>query len=197
LIIHSNVKNKKTNKNLNKGFTLIELVVSIAMVTILSTVVLKISRFSDTHKSLTLARDEVRVAVRMAQNSSLSIPNPEQKHICGYGLYIEDNKTYNVFYTYISDSDFSDNPNTCQEEASYRSFNLVDSAQVAEISSRKLGDALIFTSHIGESIFFRVPYSELFGDNGELLAFDFVIDIQNTNVGATKSVTINNVGKIE
>ena len=91
------MKNKKTNKNLNKGFTLIELVVSIAMVTILSTVVLKISRFSDTHKSLTLARDEVRVAVRMAQNSSLSIPNPEQKHICGYGLYIEDNKTYNVF----------------------------------------------------------------------------------------------------
>lgn len=191
------MKNKNTNKKLNGGFTLIELVVSIAMVAILSAVVLRVSRFSDTHKSLTLARDEVRVAVRMAQTASLSIPNPEQEHICGYGLFIEDNKTYKVFYTHISASDFGDDPSTCQEEANYRSYNLVAGGQRGELSSRTLGDGLIFTSHVGESIFFRVPYSDVYGNDGEMLAADYAIDINNTNVGATKSITINGVGRIE
>lgn len=196
-LLLSKVKNKNTNKKLNAGFTLIELVISIAMVAILSGIVLKVSRFSDTHKSLTLARDEVRVAIRMAQTASLSIPNPEQEHICGYGLFIENDKTYKVFYTHISASDFGDNPNACQEEASYHSYNLVPNAQRGELSSRTLGDGLVFASKINESIFFRVPYSDVYGDDGEMLATDYTIDINNTNVGATKSITINGVGRIE
>ncbi len=191
------MKNRKINKKLNGGFTLIELVVSIAIVIILSGVIVNISRFSDTHKSLTLARDEVRVAIRSVQNSSLSIPNPEKKHVCGYGLYLESDKVYKTFYTFVSDSDFEDNPNACRDEVSYSSYNLVASGQREDISSRKLGDALQFTSHIGESIFFKVPYSEVFGDDGQVLMTDYKIDIKNTNVNAQKSITVNTIGRIE
>jgi len=191
------VKNIKINKNYEKGFTLIELVVSIAIVAILSGVVLQISKFSDTHKSLTLARDKVRVMVRLAQNSSLSIPNPEQKHICGYGMYIEDAKNYKVFYTFASDGDFGNDPNTCRDDVIYHSYNLVPGTQRSDLITGSLGDALVFTSHVGESIFFRVPYSEVYGNDGQQLVANYQIDINNTNVGATKSVTINSVGKIE
>jgi prepilin-type N-terminal cleavage/methylation domain-containing protein len=191
------VKNKNINKKLNSGFTLIELIVSIAIVMILSSVILNVARFSDTHKSLTLARDEVRVAIRLAQTSSLSIPNPEEKHVCGYGLYIEDIKTYKLYYIFVKDTDFESNPNSCQDEVSYHSYNLAGATQIKEFSTRKLGEDLEFKLHIGESLFFRVPYSEVYGDDGQLLASDYKIDIENTNVSAQKSITINTVGRIE
>lgn len=191
------MKNKNINKKINAGFTLIELIVSIAIVMILSSVILNVARFSDTHKSLTLARDEVRVAIRLAQTSSLSIPNPEEKHICGYGLYIEDAKTYKLYYISVSDADFEANPNSCRDEINYHSYNLAGATQIKEFSTRRLGEDLEFTSHITKSLFFRVPYSEVYGDNGLLLSADYKIDIKNTNHGAEKSVIVNTVGRIE
>ncbi len=193
------MKNKKTDKKLNnKGFTLIELIVSISIVVILSGVVLNVSRFSDTHKSLTLARDEVRVAIRSAQTSSLSIPNPEKKHVCGYGVYIQTNKIYKIFYIYVSDSDFGNNPNSCRDETNYHSYTLVAGTQKEDLSTRTLGNDLEFeAANVGKGIFFRVPYSDVFGDDGQPLAADYVINIKNTNVGAQKSININTIGKIE
>lgn len=190
-------QSSEKQKAWRQGFTLIELLISLAIVAIVTGSVLQVARFSDTHKSLVLATDEFKAALRMAQSSSLSIPNPEGEHICGYGVYIisdGNNNSYELFYTDVNNATFRANPNTCRDEAIYRDYSNAPAATV--IQTFKLSDGLEFSTGVGEGIFFRAPYGEVHKNDGAEADAVRRYTIQNTN-GASRSVDVNEFGKME
>ncbi len=181
-------------KNKNRGFTLIELIVSLAMVAIVTGSVLQVARFTDTHKSLVLATNEVRAILRTAQSSALSIPNPQAEHVCGYGVYINNVSQYELYYTYVIDDDYKADSNACINDVGYRTYACADKKIMQAL---KLTDNLNFASQIGKSIFFSVPYGEVFGDDGDLLSADLVYTITNTGNGASRQISINEFGRMQ
>ena len=188
---------KNKSKTKNKGFTLIELIISLAMVAIVTGAALQVARFSDTHKSLTLAVDEFQAGLRTAQSSALSIPNPDNRHVCGYGIYIQNGVTYDLFYTYVSNAQFELDPETCNNDNNYRSYNLAGAGNRAVIESTTLTGNLQFTTEVGRSIFFIVPYGQAFANDGSELGGDVTYTIQNTGNLSNKSVTVNEFGRIQ
>lgn len=179
----------------NSGFTFVELVISVAMIAILSASIIQMARFSDTHKSLTLASDEFRAALRTAQSSALSIPNPQDRHVCGFGVYIPDNAVdnqYEVFYTYVDNVTFVDNPEICKTDSSYR-----DGTTGYEIvNGTTLPESVTFQNPVNETIFFIVPYGETYDNNGNLLGGNVTFTIINL-AGDTKSIVVTPMGKID
>lgn len=148
-------KNKKLNKS---GFTLIELMISMAMIAILSAAALQIARFSDTQKNLTLATDEMKAAIRMAQSYSLSIPNTESdQHVCGFGVRTENNgKDYFVFYTYADNNAFKNNTNVCDTVA-YKSWSVANGRELESFSFSSESGVTISTD---KEVFFESPYGD-------------------------------------
>ncbi len=199
-----NMRNRKTKKSLRyqKGFTFIELMISMAIIAILSASVIQMARFSDTHKSLTLAVDEFRASLRTAQSSALSIPNPQDRHVCGFGVWIGDSNPafpgidnkYEVFYTFVDFGDFADDPETCKTDPNYR--NGTGTVNYERISGNTLPSGLNFQGHIDETIFFIVPYGETYGNDGALLGADMTFTIANIS-GDTKSAIVTPEGKID
>ncbi|MEA1925914.1 MAG: prepilin-type N-terminal cleavage/methylation domain-containing protein [Patescibacteria group bacterium] len=183
-------------KNKNRGFTLIELIVSLAMVAIVTGSVLQVARFTDTHKSLVLATDEVRAILRMAQSSALSIPNPQAKHICGYGVYISNVSQCELYYTYVAENDYKVDSNACISDVSYRSY-VSAGADKKIVQTLTLADNLNFTLQVGKSVFFSVPYGEVFGDDGNLLSAGLTYTITNTGNGASRQISINEFGRMQ
>lgn len=191
------------------GFTLIELILSMAMVAILTAAVIGLANFSDTHKSLTLAADEFRAAIRSAQSSSLSIPNPTDEHVCGFGIKILSANTYETYYTYLTPGQFQGDPDMCKTEVQFLDGSEVGTlVNYVIVSSHTLPNPLVFDgSRIGESIFFKTPYGEVHANNGSLATvsgdFDAVsgelnppFEIKNS-AGDLKSVVVTKYGRIE
>lgn len=183
-----------------------ELVISLAMVAIITGAVLQVARFSETHKSLTLGMDELRAVIRSAQSSSLSIPNPEARHVCGYGVYVSNVpdaatgliNSYELFYTYVETDVYRDDPNTCINVDDYRTYaNTTTGTSRDTIQNFKLSENLEFTAHVGQSIFFIAPYGEVFGNDGSQLSGVDSFTIRNTSNGGTRSIGVNEFGKIE
>ena len=192
-------KTKNNPKNNFSAFTLIEVVISLAMVAIVTSAALQLARFSDTHKSLTLALDQLRAALRSAQSSALSTPNPQGRHVCGYGLYVKDTTTFELFYTFATNAQFSANPNYCSSAggASLRSFSLAPAGQKEVTQTLSLESGLQFSSEVGKSVFFITPYGETYDNAGTRLVGTITYTIQNTNNSSSKSISVNAFGKID
>jgi len=186
----------------SKGFTLIELIISLAMVAIITGAVLQVARFSDTHKSMTLATDQFRAVLRTAQSSALSVPiheisDPDKQHICGYGVYIKDSSEYLLFYTTVKKNDFKTNPFSCRDDEEYRYYD-GRPQDTNDIQSFKLEDGLKFTA-TDRSIFFIAPYGEVCDDTGAMMdevSPDFDFKIEMNAGGASRDISVNSFGKI-
>ncbi len=202
------MKVNQNKENKQAGFTLVELAVSIGMIVILTGAIIQVSRFSDTHKSLTLATSELTVAIRSAQSAALSIPKgltDDHTHICGFGVHITneaietDQKNYSVFYTFVDEADFQVNLNICQEDNTYHDFDDAGASNRQEINIYSLSDDLYFddvTVGSGRSIFFIVPYGQVRNDGASLGGdVNFTI-ISTEDASMNRSVTINKTGKI-
>ncbi len=184
------------NLNKNRGFTLIELLISLAMIAIVTGSALQIARFSDTHKSLTLAIDEFRAGLRTAQSSALSIPNPDGRHVCGFGMYIRSGVIYDLFYTYATDAEFTLDPGACFNGVNYKGYDLaIGHREVVQTST--LSSGLSFGPQIGRSIFFIVPYGEVYANDGSELGGDVTYTITNAGNASSKSITDNEFGRMQ
>jgi prepilin-type N-terminal cleavage/methylation domain-containing protein len=193
------IKNHKL-KTGSAGFTLLELLISMALIAILTGSAIQIARFSDTLKSLTLAADEMRAVIRSAQSSALSIPNPLDQHVCGFGIYFGDpgipgtDTQYEMFYTVVDNATFVGNPKTCDENASYRdgSTNYVS---IPDGKHALPEGVSLNASIVDETIFFKVPYAEAYDDDGSSLSSDKTITIGiGTN---SKDVVVTAAGQVE
>lgn len=183
-------KQKKIAKK-NKGFTLIEVLVSLAMIMILTGTTLQVVRFSDTQKSLNIEANRFRSVIREAQSYALAIPNEADEHICGFGVYIVGVSNYYLFYTIAKDWE------TPGQECADCMGNLIneDKCGIASIGSTfVLPSEIVFESG-DQDIFFKVPYGEVY-QGGALLptgGVGFTIT-HNTN---SDTISVNELGKID
>lgn len=179
---------KRKNKKLNKsGFTLIELMISMAMIAILSATALQIARFSDTQKNLTLATDEMKAAIRMAQSYSLSIPNTESdQHVCGFGVRVQDDTTYHVFYTYVGDADFRSDTDVCDEPNNHKWAPTGGAAKGILESFNFSSESGVTITTPDEEVFFESPY----GDPVSSAEFDI------SGGGGSKNINVSSSGQV-
>jgi prepilin-type N-terminal cleavage/methylation domain-containing protein len=180
------------------GFTLIELLISMALIAILTGSAIQIARFSDTHKNLTLAANEMSAVIRSAQSSSLSIPNPQDRHVCGFGVWFGDKDVaatdtqYEMFYTYVVDGVFTTNPKTCDENAGYRD----GTTNYELIEAHALPNGVTLDGGVvDETIFFKVPYGEAFANDGSALTSNYTITIDSGS--NSRDVVVTPSGQVE
>ncbi|GEM_PF-1080456 len=180
------------------GFTLIEMVIVIAMIGIITGATLKLVRFSDIYKNLTLKTMEIKGILRNAQILSLAPPVIEKDGnkllICGFGLRNDssDLSKVSLFYSYSPNNEVEDCANignigdVCDE---------VGAGNACLDYETKKFDGFTITRD-GNSqpvkIFFRSPYGETVGvaDTG----YNIVIKQAENNY--TKTIKVNKFGKI-
>ena len=177
-------KNIQIDKNKNRGFSLVELMVAVALIAVLTSIIITTARFSETQKNLTLATDAVQSTIRLAQSYSLSIPNEGDDNICGFGFYVKTDKSYAVYYTYDNDptdsstcDDFVDPAVSIRTELETGSFS--DDEKVKFDSSA-----------VGEYAFFSSPYGDVKKSNSFKL-------ISTGNSGGEKTINVSLQGKID
>jgi|SRR3989344_8757383 len=79
---------------IKNGFTLIELMVSIAIVGILASVIVTNTRFGERQQALAQAAQKLVLDLRKAQNSALA---PGAETDCIYGLKIDSDSSYFIY----------------------------------------------------------------------------------------------------
>jgi prepilin-type N-terminal cleavage/methylation domain-containing protein len=186
------------NKNVGRkllnsvaGFTLIELVIVMAMIGIISSASFKLIRFSDTNRSLSIAAAELKGAIRTAQTLALAPPTIDDgsgtgklRTICGFGIRNgdSDNKV-EIVYSYSIAGEVKD----CRRIDSFATA--CDGSNTCLPYETKFFDGFTISQPASSGgIFFRSPYGKVFGAG----------DITITQDGGThtKIIKVNEYGKI-
>ncbi|MFW5885066.1 MAG: prepilin-type N-terminal cleavage/methylation domain-containing protein [Patescibacteria group bacterium] len=151
-----------------KGFTLMEILISIGIIAILSSAMLQVTSVSNTKKQLITEAGKVQSLVRMAQSYSLSIPKEvSERHVCGFGFYPVNDRDFKVFYVY--NDDFENQPKLCENENIYTDNPSNPDAESVDIRKEELSEGFTFSDHGSrEVIFFRSPYGDVFKNKSEL-----------------------------
>jgi prepilin-type N-terminal cleavage/methylation domain-containing protein len=148
----------ENNKN-NQGFSLIELMVSISLIAILTSIIISVANFSETQKNLTLARNELQAVVRLAQSYSLSIPNVGRSDVCGFGVKLDPVNLgqYLVFYTY--NTDVTNFPDLCKTDPITETLTTISSEIIKTIKIED--EKLTITGSADDLVFFESPYGDV------------------------------------
>jgi len=177
-----NIKN--INKN-NQGFSLIELMIAVALIAILTSIIITTASFSDTQKNLTLTKNELQAAIRLAQSYSLSIPEMENENVCGFGVEIEDARKYSIFYTYNSDA--GGDPTACKDDPLEDGSIIKETIKDVTIAENKK----VTVSSVGEIAFFQAPYGDFFGGGST-----FTLTSSGTS-GGIRTIAVSPSGQIK
>lgn len=172
-----------------KGFTLLEIIVSVAIIIFLSATMFQIINVSDTQQSLLMNSDKIKAGIRLAQTYSLAIPHEiSHAHVCGFGVHIAGSRA--VVY-YLHNPNFATNPLACDNTGNLNYGSSLSRVIELEID---LGSEYTIT---GPELFFTSPYSKIIS-NGGYLSGEVPFTITQTRNGNTqsKNVRINSSGKI-
>lgn len=154
------IKNDKTGILLEKGFTLIELIISIAIVGILSIIIIVSSKSIRSNASLKSAQADISARIKKTQDYALKTKGQAETIVCGYGFrFINSNRSYEIFYNQLNGA----YPN-CEKQNQVSSFRLyrVDSQQASEFDLP--ADVTLISTPI--EIFFTLPHANMYGDAG-------------------------------
>lgn len=188
------LRNKKKWFGVN-GFTLIEMVVVMGMIGIVTLSTLKLVRFSDINKNLSLTTAEVKGVIRTAQTLALAPPiitdGGKVLHVCGF-VVINDNSNYGKLQikTVLPRGD---NPVVCRQLTGINQICDSDTTTTCRDYEEKNFDQ--FSVKEVESpvkIFFRAPYGKVIGSG----SITTITVKQEGGSGNSKSIEINKQGKI-
>lgn len=164
-----------------KGFTLIELMVSIAIVGILASIVTANTRFGDRQQALTQAAQKLVLDLRKAQNSALA---PGAETDCIYGLKIDSESSYFIYKR--SDAE-------CLSDGQY----IYVSGSASKTETIFLSKNIKFAaSTLDKEVAFEAPEPIAY-INGASTTASLEIDLLSQTNNTTKKVIINRLGQME
>ncbi len=181
------------------GFTLIEMVVVMGMIGIVSMATLKLVRFSDINKNLTLATAEVKGTIRTAQTLALAPPIKTNGagdilHICGFVVRNDNSIGYdNLEIDTVTPTDGK--VETCRNLKVLT--DVCGSTTTCEEYETRHFDGFSVKKEGTDDvkIFFRAPYGEVIG-GGVVITINQTDENGNPRDGYSKSLILNKQGKI-
>lgn len=191
---------------------MIEIMVAMSIIVFLTGISLKVAKFSDTHKNLTMAADQMRTHIRLSQSYALAVPRvgtdseiTSSPYLCGFGVIVTSSNEYALFYN--RRNNYAD----CDQVDAQHYDNAAPG--VSTILERfKLPDNVNFRATdvntgggVGRNVFFKVPYAEAYNYQGAALVDDTAntyntetFQVQQTSdTSVFKTISIFSFGKIE
>jgi prepilin-type N-terminal cleavage/methylation domain-containing protein len=179
------IKNLKLQiKNYHRGFTLIEILVTIAIIGILSTITLAISG-KNPDRDIRQEADRLSTFVRSVQNKSLSGEKPSVAltgKLCGYGIKSTSSTKFQIYYVQSASLDES-----CSTHLNDAGTNIV-----AEIFNFRNGVSIGSGFSTTDKLFFLIPNGEVYLNGVRTSGFPVSIDLVKGS-----STTLNDIVNID
>ncbi|MBI2003634.1 MAG: type II secretion system protein [Parcubacteria group bacterium] len=170
---------------MNKGFTLIEVLVATFIIGVLSTVILLNFRTGQDQASLTRSAAAFETEIRKAQNLAVASSELGGSIPCGYGLHYIDNRTYSL-YAGIADaancqaSNHNFQPGT---DSVYQNLKIIEQRAVFKNSF--------------SDIFFEPPDPATYINNSRAAGASTVIELcLETDLTVCRNLTVDTAGRI-
>ena len=173
-----------------KGFTLIELVVVIAILSLLTSMLLLYSR--DSEKQLTLLREKAKLVSIILRAKSLAVQTLKKSEpVCGYGVHFPlpfETAIYRIF------KDPKGAGGDCSSTSSNQVWNGVwEDVEVVDLTSTNV---TLATSPSMTDVFFTPPDPKTLLSPGNLNSSTITLSITIGGAPSTASITINNGGQV-
>ena len=176
----------KTKKNNSKGFTLVETIVVVAVVSILSIVMLASHQGSQKQQSVQRAAHQLAGDIRRAQNMAMASVEHEDAIPDGYGIYIEKNDSS---YILFADGNGNQKWNSEPPDFMVEEINLPSNVEISDISPAP-------GNHV--SIFFEPPDPITYINGDSSAGTDTTITLIFDGIASyCKEVTVKTSGQIE
>lgn len=176
---------KKLN---NRGFTLIEMIVSLGIITTLIAVFLVNYRGTSKRTSLTMSAQKMVTDIRLAQNKTLgSVKYKEEIPLGGWGVHFDlagDNTSYLIFADLDGDSEYESGEGDYAHGA--RQISLPNNVFIQAIDVGNLVD-----------VTFVPPDPNTIIDYGSGTSTEMTITLKENWNNTTKNININLFGLIE
>lgn len=176
-------------KHTAKAFTLIEVMVAIGIMVSLLSISLGYSRRGGEQIILFKERARVMQEIARARSLTASLFKEEGEKVCGYGIYIEDQRTFTIFKDLPTENDVCEGNN--------KLFGPVEDSE--RVDTYTLDPQVEFRQESADTtILFFPPKPDLYFD-GNLAAAgnserEITIELISTN--DTLSVSVNQLGQI-
>lgn len=180
-----NIFNKSSAFKREGGFTVVEMLVVISIITLLSSLALSYNRASE--RQIRLFRDQSTIVTILNRAKSLSLQRFNEQSggisICAVGVRFPDSKNYHLFQDTIDPE--SEN---CNDDANYRH----DSGE--DIESFSLGDQIEFHGDASEGleILFIPPHLGV----TSTVAFPADIEVRTIDLNNSTSISVSGAGQI-
>ena len=168
----------------SKGFTLVELIVSIFIISLLSTAMLLNYRTGQEGAVLNRAAAFFETDLRRAQNLAVASSEFEGVIPCGYGLHFLDSRNYSLYVGRPSPSCTLSNRNfESGPDAIYQNIKVIEQSAV-------------FKSSFSD-IFFEPPDPATFINNNRSIGVSTAVEIcLEVNLAKCRTLTIDTAGRI-
>jgi len=177
------------HKQKQKGFTLIEVIVVIAVIGLIVTLVFANYRSGTRSSNLQAAAQGLVTDIRTAQNMAMSSSKYEDEVPCGYGIHFMSNNSYFLFRDIDGDRQCSTNNKRYNPELGEEIGRVINLPADIDLKTE--------SAFLRNDIFFMPPDPVVFFDGQQIIGTTEVIVHEHGNIENQKVIKVNNFGLVE